>query len=149
MSAIQSFSLRQWSARQPLLFLGVAVVLWWLLYQSLMPASEVAVAALPVVRDGHLGGALQFFFYDTPKVLMLLTGIVDSPAPWEYEVKIQREDWATILKTAVSKDAVGFIARRASFGAMIAMAWPIIRFIVLLSWYRAIRVLTPRRDAAA
>ena len=81
--------------------------------------------------------------------LMLLTGIVDSPAPWEYEVKIQREDWATILKTAVSKDAVGFIARRASFGAMIAVAWPIIRFIVLLSWYRAIRVLTPRRDAAA
>jgi len=76
MSAIQSFSLRQWSARQPLLFLGVAAVLWWLLYQSLMPASEVAVAALPVVRDGHLGGALQFFFYDTPKVLMLLTGIV-------------------------------------------------------------------------
>ena len=76
MSAIQSFSLRQWSARQPLLFLGVAVVLWWLLYQSLMPASEVAVAALPVVRDGHLGGALQFFFYDTPKVLLLLTGIV-------------------------------------------------------------------------
>jgi len=76
MSAIQSFSLRQWSARQPLLFLGVAVVLWWLLYQSLMPASEVAVAALPVVRNSHLGGALQFFFYDTPKVLMLLTGIV-------------------------------------------------------------------------
>ena len=76
MSAIQSFSLRQWSARQPLLFLGVAVVLWWLLYQSLMPASEVAVAALPVVRNSHLGGALQFFFYDTPKVLLLLTGIV-------------------------------------------------------------------------
>jgi len=24
----------------------------------------------------HLGGALQFFFYDTPKVLMLLTGVV-------------------------------------------------------------------------
>lgn len=76
MSAIQSFSLRQWSARQPLLFLGLAAILWWLLYQSLMPASEVAVAALPVVRNSHLGGALQFFFYDTPKVLMLLTGIV-------------------------------------------------------------------------
>ncbi|MDN6865068.1 MULTISPECIES: permease [Pseudomonas] len=34
------------------------------------------VAALPVDRNSHLGGALQFFFYDTPKVLMLLTGIV-------------------------------------------------------------------------
>ncbi len=76
MSISQSLSLRQWSARQPLLFLGVAAVLWWLVYQSLMPASEAAVAALPVARSSHLGGALQFFFYDTPKVLLLLTGIV-------------------------------------------------------------------------
>jgi hypothetical protein len=29
-----------------------------------------------VDRASHLGGALQFFFYDTPKVLLLLTGIV-------------------------------------------------------------------------
>ena len=27
-------------------------------------------------RSSHLGGALQFFLYDTPKVLLLLTGIV-------------------------------------------------------------------------
>jgi uncharacterized membrane protein YraQ (UPF0718 family) len=31
---------------------------------------------LPVDRASHLGEALQFFFYDTPKVLLLLTGIV-------------------------------------------------------------------------
>ena len=31
---------------------------------------------LPVDRDSHLGGALQFFFYDTPKVLLLLAGVV-------------------------------------------------------------------------
>jgi uncharacterized protein len=46
------------------------------LYQSLVPASEALVALLPVDRDSHLGGALQFFFYDTPKVLLLLTGVV-------------------------------------------------------------------------
>jgi uncharacterized membrane protein YraQ (UPF0718 family) len=34
------------------------------------------VAALPVDRASHLGGAMQFFFYDTPKVLMLLTAVV-------------------------------------------------------------------------
>ena len=33
-------------------------------------------AMLPVDRDSHLGGALQFFFYDTPKVLLLLAGVV-------------------------------------------------------------------------
>jgi uncharacterized membrane protein YraQ (UPF0718 family) len=42
----------------------------------LIPASEALVALLPVQRDSHLGSALQFFFYDTPKVLLLLTGVV-------------------------------------------------------------------------
>lgn len=57
-------------------FLPIAAIVWWLLYQSLIPASEALVALLPVDRDSHTGGALQFFFYDTPKVLLLLTGIV-------------------------------------------------------------------------
>jgi len=46
------------------------------LYIVLAPLSEAFVALLPVERASHLGGALQFFVYDTPKVLMLLTGIV-------------------------------------------------------------------------
>jgi hypothetical protein len=57
-------------------FLVVAAVAWWLLYQALIPASEALVAALPVDRNSHLGGALQFFLYDTPKVLLLLTLVV-------------------------------------------------------------------------
>jgi uncharacterized membrane protein YraQ (UPF0718 family) len=67
---------KTWPSRQPLLFLIVAAIAWLALYQALPPASEVLVAALPVDRASHLGGALQFFFYDTPKVLMLLTGVV-------------------------------------------------------------------------
>jgi len=60
----------------PKLFLLGAAILWWALYQSLIPASEALVAALPVDRQSHLGGALQFFLYDTPKVLLLLTAVV-------------------------------------------------------------------------
>ena len=56
--------------------LSIAAVVWFALYSALAPASEVLVAALPVDRASHLGGALQFFLYDTPKVLLLLTGIV-------------------------------------------------------------------------
>jgi hypothetical protein len=62
--------------RNPYLFLAAAALLWWALYQSLIPASEALVAALPVDSASHLGGALQFFFYDTPKVLLLLAGVV-------------------------------------------------------------------------
>jgi len=62
--------------RNPYLFLGMGALLWLALYQLLQPGSEALVAMMPVDRSSHLGGALQFFFYDTPKVLMLLTGIV-------------------------------------------------------------------------
>src|SRR5665647_602277 len=68
--------LKRWPDQRPLLFLLLAAAAWFGLYQSLGPASEALVAALPVDRDSHLGGALQFFLYDTPKVLLLLTGIV-------------------------------------------------------------------------
>jgi hypothetical protein len=68
--------LKRWPNQQPLLFLLLAAAAWFGLYQTLSPASEALVAALPVERDSHLGGALQFFLYDTPKVLLLLTGIV-------------------------------------------------------------------------
>lgn len=62
--------------QHPRVFLPLAAALWWMLYQTLVPASEWLVARLPVSRASHLGGALQFFFYDTPKVLLLLTGVV-------------------------------------------------------------------------
>ncbi|OIN94510.1 MAG: hypothetical protein AUJ20_00365 [Comamonadaceae bacterium CG1_02_60_18] len=68
--------LKSWPQRQPIPFLVLAAIVWLGLYQTLMPTSEALVAALPVDRASHLGGALQFFFYDTPKVLLLLTGIV-------------------------------------------------------------------------
>jgi uncharacterized membrane protein YraQ (UPF0718 family) len=67
---------RAWPLRQPAAFLILASMVWLGLYQTLDPAAEALVAVLPVDRASHLGGALQFFFYDTPKVLMLLTGVV-------------------------------------------------------------------------
>lgn len=62
--------------RSPRTFLALAALSWLALYQALQPASHALVAALPVDPASHLGGALEFFFYDTPKVLLLLTGIV-------------------------------------------------------------------------
>ena len=61
---------------RPRLFLLVAAAVWFVAFQALAPVSELLTAALPVDRASHLGGALQFFFYDTPKVLLLLTGVV-------------------------------------------------------------------------
>lgn len=71
-----TIAVKNWSTRQPAAFLACSAVLWIALYQTLIPASEALVSWLPVDRASHLGGALQFFFYDTPKVLLLLTAVV-------------------------------------------------------------------------
>ena len=56
--------------------LGLILTAWGLVYSQLVPLSEWLVSLLPVERSSHLGAALAFFFYDTPKVILLLTLIV-------------------------------------------------------------------------
>lgn len=68
--------MKTWIDRHPLAWLIAAGVLWLLLYRSLTPASEWLVAQLPVARESAFGSALAFFLYDTPKVLLLLAGVV-------------------------------------------------------------------------
>ncbi len=61
---------------QPRTFLIIAAALWFGLYQTLEQLSYSIVNALSVGKGSHLYDTLQFFFYDTPKVLMLLVGVV-------------------------------------------------------------------------
>ncbi len=63
--------LRYWLAG-----LTLAIPLWSLAYWYLSDLADVLVVHLGLSRQTHLGEALHFFFYDTPKVLLLLTGIV-------------------------------------------------------------------------
>ncbi len=62
--------------QRPKLFLVAAAAAWFVAFQALAPASEALTGLLPVDRASHLGGALQFFLYDAPKVLLLLAGVV-------------------------------------------------------------------------
>jgi hypothetical protein len=57
-------------------WLGVGFLAWIAAYASLIPFADAAIALLGLTRQTHLGDAVHFFFYDTPKVLLLLTGIV-------------------------------------------------------------------------
>lgn len=62
--------------RPPWGWLAVGVVTWIAAYASLMLFADAAIGLLGLTRQTHLGEAVHFFFYDTPKVLLLLTGIV-------------------------------------------------------------------------
>ena len=54
----------------------LAAAAWWLAYGHLTAFADAVIARLGLTRDTRLGEAVHFFFYDTPKVLLLLLGVV-------------------------------------------------------------------------
>jgi hypothetical protein len=54
----------------------VAAIAWVAVYSQLTAFADWVVASLGLERGTHFAEAVHFFFYDTPKVLLLLTGIV-------------------------------------------------------------------------
>lgn len=60
-----------------IVFAWLAVALWYLIYRQLQPwARFFAYTLLGLEEGSRLGGAIEFFCYDTPKVMMLLTLVV-------------------------------------------------------------------------
>jgi uncharacterized membrane protein YraQ (UPF0718 family) len=60
-----------------LLFGALGVYLWWILYHFLPTLSAWATySVLPIKQGSHLGASVEFFLYDTPKVMMLLFIVV-------------------------------------------------------------------------
>jgi uncharacterized membrane protein YraQ (UPF0718 family) len=62
--------------RPPWAWLGFGLLAWFAAYASLIPFADQVIVLLGLSRETRLGEAVHFFFYDTPKVLLLLTGIV-------------------------------------------------------------------------
>lgn len=58
------------------LAIALLLIVWFLVYGRLAESAKWLVSLLPIAPASHLGEALTFFLYDTPKVLMLLTLIV-------------------------------------------------------------------------
>jgi uncharacterized membrane protein YraQ (UPF0718 family) len=55
----------------------VTLAVWWLVYQGLPQLAHYLTYSLFGLSEGsHLAAAVEFFIYDTPKVLMLLTIVV-------------------------------------------------------------------------
>jgi uncharacterized membrane protein YraQ (UPF0718 family) len=63
-----------WAA---LILAPVGIGLWWLVYTNLKSAAGfITYRLLPLTPGSHLGEAVAFFIYDTPKVMMLLVLVV-------------------------------------------------------------------------
>ncbi|TDQ39597.1 permease [Thiopseudomonas denitrificans] len=67
---------KTWNRRY---FFSIAIlaVLWWVAYSYILPASSWIVFDLfGVSADSHAGASLEFFIYDTVKILLLLTLLI-------------------------------------------------------------------------
>ena len=65
------------SGRNYLLWGIAALAVWWLAYHNLAPiAAWFTYSLCGLVIGSHLGSAVEFFVYESPKVLMLLTLVV-------------------------------------------------------------------------
>uniref|UniRef100_Q47BV2 Permease n=1 Tax=Dechloromonas aromatica (strain RCB) TaxID=159087 RepID=Q47BV2_DECAR len=53
-----------------------STVIWFVAYTHLTDFADFGLSLLELSRSSALGEAIHFFFFDTPKVMLLLTGIV-------------------------------------------------------------------------
>jgi uncharacterized membrane protein YraQ (UPF0718 family) len=75
--ATESMGRKKKSAWLNLVLSAVALVLWVLVYSYLLPAAKwITSSVLHLDAGSHLGSAVEFFVYEVPKVLMLLTLVV-------------------------------------------------------------------------
>jgi uncharacterized protein len=59
------------------LIVGLAAILWLAAYKVVQPfANWLAYGMLALPQDSHLGESLAFFFYDVPKIILLLGGMI-------------------------------------------------------------------------
>lgn len=55
----------------------VGIILWWLIYSHLLSAAQwITYSVLRLDPATHMGSAVEFFTFEVPKVMMLLTLIV-------------------------------------------------------------------------
>ena len=64
------------SRRIPWGWLALALAVWIAAYWNLTAFADGVLSLAGLTRETRLGEAVHFFLYDTPKVLLLLTGIV-------------------------------------------------------------------------
>lgn len=81
---------RGWNTKYLTVMTALAA-LWWLAYSRILPASHRLVfGLLGIAPDSHLGAALEFFIYDTVKILLLLAALIYAIAWVRASLNIER-----------------------------------------------------------
>ncbi|MDO5674978.1 MAG: permease [bacterium] len=72
----QTAATRGWNRRY-FLVITLLAALWWALYSSTLPAATwLSYRVLDLGSNSHLGASVEFFFYDSAKILLLLVAMI-------------------------------------------------------------------------
>ena len=81
---------RAWTIRY-FAALAAATALWVLVYAYIIPASQwITYSLLGLSSGSHLGASVEFFFYDTAKILLLLVAMVYAIAWIRASLHVER-----------------------------------------------------------
>ena len=77
--------------RKYLATIAALAALWWLAYSYILPASHWLVFGLfGMAPESHLGASLEFFIYDTVKILLLLVALIYGIAWIRASLNVER-----------------------------------------------------------
>lgn len=63
--------------QQSFVVIGVLAILWGIVYNNLQPIADwITYTLLNLSHESRLGESLNFFIYDVPKILLLLSGMI-------------------------------------------------------------------------
>ncbi|WP_291441411.1 permease, partial [Desulfovibrio sp.] len=79
-----------WNTRY-FVIIAVLAMGWWLVYSYILDASHwIVFNAFGFVADSHSGASLEFFIYDTIKILMLLVALIYGIAWIRASMNVER-----------------------------------------------------------
>jgi uncharacterized membrane protein YraQ (UPF0718 family) len=62
--------------RRDFTMLGTALIVWWIIFNRLQSIADfITYRLLSLNAESHVGQSLNFFIYDVPKILLLLSGM--------------------------------------------------------------------------
>jgi uncharacterized membrane protein YraQ (UPF0718 family) len=63
--------------RRDFTMLGTALIVWWIIFNRLQSVADfITYRLLSLNAESHVGQSLNFFIYDVPKILLLLSGMI-------------------------------------------------------------------------
>ena len=73
---VSTSSVQAWNKRYAVLVTGIALI-WWVAYSHTLPVAKwMTFHLLGLAEGSHLGASLEFFLYDTAKILLLLVALI-------------------------------------------------------------------------